>query len=175
MHFWMRPGAGGGDYDWKQTRVPEEQRAAAMMKNAMAYTKSCIAEIRSIMKNNNLDIPILIGEAGWKSKTHVPTGAKAEDERYEENYTEQYFASPVNQKIFYDNLINWVYGDGKDANSPKAAFYFEAFDEPWKDDDDNWGLFNVNRKAKYVIWSLFPELKDTAQKNYSEKDAVYFK
>ena len=37
-----------------------------------------------------------------------------------------------------------------------ALLYFEAFDEPWKQGDDKWGLFTVERKARYVVRSLYP-------------------
>jgi hypothetical protein len=76
--------------------------------------------------------------------------------------------------MFYDAFTKWVYGDAKDANSPRTAFYFEAFDEPWKNEDDNWGLFDVNRKAKYVLWSAFPDLKPADAPSYTEQDAVYY-
>ena len=38
--------------------------------------------------------------------------------------------------------------------------YFSAFDEPWKDpnrplaSENNFGLFTVEGKAKYALWSL---------------------
>jgi hypothetical protein len=38
-----------------------------------------------------------------------------------------------------------------------SCFYFEAFDEPWKDgnpngSENNFGLFTVDGKAKYALW-----------------------
>jgi len=39
-----------------------------------------------------------------------------------------------------------------------SCFYFEAFDEPWKDahnpggSENHFGLFTVDGKAKYVLW-----------------------
>jgi hypothetical protein len=30
-------------------------------------------------------------------------------------------------------------------------FYFAAFDEPWKEADDNWGLWDAERKRKPVL------------------------
>ena len=41
-----------------------------------------------------------------------------------------------------------------------SCFYFEAFDEPWKDaqntggSENYFGLFTVDGKAKYVLWDL---------------------
>jgi exo-beta-1,3-glucanase (GH17 family) len=39
-----------------------------------------------------------------------------------------------------------------------ACFYFEAFDEQWKDasntlgSENNFGLFTIDGKAKYALW-----------------------
>ena len=44
-----------------------------------------------------------------------------------------------------------------------SCFYFEAFDEPWKDSqntggsENHFGLFTVDGKAKYVLWDLVDE------------------
>ena len=41
-----------------------------------------------------------------------------------------------------------------------SCFYFEAFDEHWKDEknpagsENNFGLFTMNGEAKYALWSL---------------------
>ena len=41
-----------------------------------------------------------------------------------------------------------------------SCFYFEAFDEPWKDaanqqgSENHFGLFTVDGKAKYALWEL---------------------
>ncbi len=35
-------------------------------------------------------------------------------------------------------------------------FYFVAFDEPWKQGDDGWGLFNKDRQARYAIQAINP-------------------
>jgi hypothetical protein len=55
--------------------------------------------------------------------------------------------------------MDWAYGDARGPDSPDAAIYFEAFDEPWKDQtgDDGWGLFDVERRAKPVLGDRFPE------------------
>jgi exo-beta-1,3-glucanase (GH17 family) len=152
-------------WDWKQLAVPEgNARAAAMMSAAIAYTKAAIRNVETAIAAKHLVLPIVIGEAGWKSRN---TRASDPDANFR--------AHPVNQKIFYEALTSWVHGSDKDAASPKTAFYFEAFDEPWKSEDDGWGLFDVNRKAKYVLWSSFPNLKPADAADYSEADAVYFR
>ncbi len=151
-------------WDWKQLAVPEgHERAVAMMNAALTYTQACIHNVRAALLAKGLERTIVIGEAGWKTQN--------------QNYQDKdanYRAHPVNQKMFYDALTSWIYGDKKDANSPRTAFYFEAFDEPWKLTDDDWGLFDVNRKAKYVMWDKFPDLKPSDAQAYTESDAVYY-
>lgn len=83
---------------------------------------------------------IVYGELGWASYTvgekHVP---RAGDE--------------VKQKRYYQEVNAWARERGV------TAFYFEAFDEPWKGDgtEGHWGLFSVDRKAKLAMQGLFPE------------------
>jgi hypothetical protein len=129
----------------------------------MVYTKACVRNVRTALATHGLDRTIILGEAGWKS-----TNTKTADN--DANFR----AHPVNQKMLYDALTSWVYGADKDASSPRTAFYFEAFDEPWKTEDDGWGLFDVDRKAKYVLWSEFPDLKPADAPEYAENDAVYY-
>ena len=166
---------GWDDCDWKQESLPVKngQRARAMMAAAMETTKAYIRALRSALDKNKLDLPIVIGEAGWKSKTIVPTGAKPEGD-HEYNWTEQFFAHPVNQKMFYDALMGWSYGKDKAADAPSAVFYFEAFDEPWKGGDDGWGLFDVDRNPKWVVRDLFPGLVPAGAPRYSDNDAVSY-
>jgi exo-beta-1,3-glucanase (GH17 family) len=170
VHVYAFADAFYDSWDWKQMQVPAEQRAMAMMGAAIAYTKSSVSDLRATMDAQGLDVPIVVGEWGWKSKTRF--GASAEPEKA----IERFFAHPYNQKVFYDAIMDWVYGAAKDASSPVAAFYFEAFDEPWKDEwgDDNWGLFDVGRTPKFVVQGLYPDLTPAGAPSYSEKDAVYY-
>jgi hypothetical protein len=52
--------------------------------------------------------------------------------------------------MYFDRLQAWVQKAAPDVQGPKQVFYFEAFDEPWKQGDDKWGLFNT-RQARYAI------------------------
>jgi exo-beta-1,3-glucanase (GH17 family) len=169
LHVYAFADAFYESWPWQQLEVAEADRAMAMMDAAIAYSKEAVRGVRETMLAQNLDIPLVIGEWGWKSAT------SADANSLPERKIERWFAHPVNQKIFYDAIVDWVYGQAKDADSPAIAFYFEAFDEPWKDIDDNWGLFDVTRTPKYVVWEQFPELKPANAPAYSTKDAVYYK
>ena len=126
-------------WDWKQEAVPEANRAVAMMNASIASAKREFNYVRALLDSKNLpSMPIVIGETGWNA---VDVG------------TLKFRASPINQKMYYDLLTAWV-AEGRAGRGPKAIFYFEAFDEPWKKGDDKWGLFNVNRQARCVIQAL---------------------
>jgi hypothetical protein len=150
-------------WDWEQQAVPEAQRAVAMMDAAIERAKSNYAAVRKYLDGQgHVNMPIVIGETGWKA---VPTGDLT------------YLAHPVNQKMFYERLVAW--GDKRqNPGGPLAIFYFEAFDEPWKAtanpgfNDDHWGLFNVQRQARYVVQDLYPS-SQWAPGSYTPADAVY--
>ena len=80
-------------WDWEQQAVPVAGRAAAMMDAAVERVKVNYAAVRKYLDGQgHSDLPIVIGEAGWKA---VPTGDLG------------FLAHPVNQKMFYDRLIAW--------------------------------------------------------------------
>jgi exo-beta-1,3-glucanase (GH17 family) len=150
-------------WDWEQQAVPEAGRAAAMMDAAVERVKVNYAAVRKYLDSQgHRDLPIVIGEAGWKA---VPTGDLA------------FLAHPANQKMFYDRLLAWG-ESSKTSGGPLAIFYFEAFDEPWKAvanpafNDDGWGLFNVSRQARFVVQSLYAA-SQWAPGSFTLADAVY--
>jgi exo-beta-1,3-glucanase (GH17 family) len=166
LHVYAFVDAAYDSWDWEQLAVPSgPARATAMMGAAMDYTKSSLDSVRTALGVYGLSLPIVVGEAGWKS---VPGQGPDADP------TEVYRAHPVNQSIFYGALEDWVYGSQRDTSSPAAVFYFEAFDEPWKGSDDGWGLFDATREAKYVMWDAFPDLVPPGSPAYSLGDAVYY-
>jgi exo-beta-1,3-glucanase (GH17 family) len=144
-------------WNWQQTDKAANLRAEAMMDAAIAAAKSDFNAVRAYMDNLGLtNTPIVIGETGWKA---IASGG------------ENYRAHPVNQKMYFDRLTAWM--NSTAAAKPKSIFYFEAFDEPWKKADDKWGLFNVDRKARYVVQSLYPSsMWETG--TYTSADAVYY-
>src|SRR5262249_5756973 len=157
-------------WEGKQEWVPADHRAAAMMAAALAYSKDSVRQVKDAMAAHGIDRPIIVGEIGWKSATKY-TRADPPEQRIE-----GFLAHPVNQAMFYDPVAAWVYGDGRDARGPAAAFTFEAFDEPWKGEsgDDGWGLFDTDRHAKYVLRDRFPDLVPAGAPVYGPGDAVYY-
>ena len=130
-------------YDWRQKSVPEAQRARAMMDATVAEAKKQFEDARRGLVNLNLGtLPMVIGETGWAAVDTAGGPNLA------------FRAHPVNQKMYFDALQVWATEGRRDAQGPKAIFFFQAFDEPWKQGDDGWGLFNTNRQARYTVQSL---------------------
>jgi exo-beta-1,3-glucanase (GH17 family) len=136
-------------FDWKHEDTPADQRAAAMMDSMIAKAKADYTAVQTYFQSQGVTIPITIGETGWKA-----FGPETDRDH------------PANQKMYYDRLAAWTDG-------PKQIFYFEAFDEPWKGDDDGWGLFDVNRKARYVVQALYPADEQDGT-HYTDADALYY-
>lgn len=163
-------------WEWKFKDVPESQRAVAMMDAAIAETKRQYQEARDYLDRKGLSyLPIIIGETGWNA---VDVGRQ------------KFRAHPVNQAMYLQRLEAFA-AEGRAGNGPKNIFYFEAFDEPWKQGDDKWGLFNKDRQARYAVqainlpgsvfgsatWVYEPVIPaNDADDNgvYTEADATYF-
>jgi exo-beta-1,3-glucanase (GH17 family) len=155
-------------WDWKQAGASTAldannfpARATAMMNAAMAATKSDYTAVRAALDRKGLSgMPIVIGETGWNA---VDVGALS------------FRAHPVNQKMYFQALNDWT-AAARTGAGPANIFYFEAFDEPWKGNDDKWGLFNVNRQARYVIQNLNPPSAKWVYEPgaYTSANALYF-
>ena len=146
-------------YDWKQEGVAAgPARAVAMMNIAMAKTREVYQMVRDRLDRNGLTVvPVVITEVGWNA---VDKGKL------------RFRAHPVNQKLYYDRLTT-LRAEGRVGPGPANIFYFEAFDEPWKQGDDGWGLFNVNREARYVIQNLYsPAIWEAG--TFTDANAVFF-
>jgi exo-beta-1,3-glucanase (GH17 family) len=131
-------------WDWRQTSVAAgPRRAQAMMEQSLAFMKdihawagrSSFRSASGATAHLSASMPIVIGEAGWKTRQTNPA-----------NPIEAHAANPVNQKWHHDLLRQWE----ASANGPKI-FYFVAFDEAWKGTDDGWGLWNDMRQPQYSL------------------------
>lgn len=147
-------------WDWKQLGVQAgPARATAMMDASIAELKRQYQMSRDALDSMGLrSMPIVIGETGWKARITGDQWARAH---------------PVNQKMYFQRLEKWRQESRLSGVGPKNIFYFEAFDEPWKKGDDGWGLFNVNRQARYVVQNLYPQSKWEST-SLTDADAVYF-
>jgi exo-beta-1,3-glucanase (GH17 family) len=131
-------------------RVPEEEKqlteiekADAAMLRARDFAKAQYDAVANYMKSLGVSKPIHIGETGWATISdgfYGPEGSHATDE--------------YKQGRYYQLMREWTNTAGI------SCFYFEAFDEQWKDatnpngSENHFGLFDVSGKAKYAVWEL---------------------
>ncbi|MEY4377940.1 MAG: hypothetical protein RJB26_2490, partial [Pseudomonadota bacterium] len=140
------PMSSPGGWDWQQTAVAAgPARAQAMMLAsrdfaALSYDNVANYSYRAAdgaLTTIGASRPIVIGETGWKARQ--TNGASS---------IESYTARAVNAKWYMDLMRAW---ERSTATAPKAIFYFDAFDEAWKGNDDGWGLWDSARAARYGL------------------------
>lgn len=142
-------------WDWKQTSQDAPARASAMMDAALARLQFEYQAVRKHLNSSGYDnLPIIVGETGWKAE---PSGGETQR------------AHPVNQKMYFDRLETWK----ASGTGPLTVVHFAAFDEPWKQGDDKWGLFNVQRQARCVAQALNASLSKAAG-SCDASAALYF-
>jgi exo-beta-1,3-glucanase (GH17 family) len=145
-------------WDWRRSDASPLVRAQAMMDSALAKARKDHDAVRAYLRKiGHASLPVVIGETGWKA-------AIANNEVFR--------AHPVNQKLYLDRLLAWA-AEGA-PSAPDKIFWFQAFDEPWKQGDDKWGLFDVNRKARYALQNKFPQDEWTSDR-FADSDAVFHK
>lgn len=121
----------------------DAEKIESAMQRAMRFSQRQYDAVVSYMRRLGINKPVHIGETGWATRSsslYGKSGSRATDEYKSGRY--------------YKLLRDWT-------NSEEiSCFYFEAFDEPWKDANDkngsenHFGLFTVDGKAKYAIWDL---------------------
>jgi exo-beta-1,3-glucanase (GH17 family) len=114
----------------------------ASMQRAGEFAAGQYNDVKQYILSLGIDKPIHIGETGWATASNGFYGAEGSQA-----------ADEYKAKKYYDYLRKW-----SNENSI-SCFYFEAFDEPWKDaenpmgSENHFGLFTVDGKAKYALWS----------------------
>ena len=113
------------------------------MLRSKEYAISQYNSVYNYMKSLGVNKPIHIGETGWASISdghYGPKGSKAIDE--------------YKSAMYYKLMRDWTNSKGI------SCFYFEAFDEPWKDkhnkkgSENHFGLINLKGQAKYALWDM---------------------
>lgn len=133
--------------------VPEEEqhlsdmeKIHAAMQRSFAYAKKQYQSVVDYMHSIGETKPVHIGETGWatiSNEFYGDEGARAIDE---------YKAA-----LYYWKIRDWTQQNGI------SCFYFEAFDEQWKDaanplgSENHFGLINLQAQAKYALWDLVDE------------------
>lgn len=121
--------------------LTKEQQLEKAMLRSRDYAIDQYNRVAQYMKSINVDKPIHIGETGWATNCndlYGNAGSRATDEYKSGRY--------------YQLMREWT------GSKNIACFYFEAFDEQWKDasntmgSENNFGLFTIDGKAKYALW-----------------------
>jgi exo-beta-1,3-glucanase (GH17 family) len=124
-----------------ERELSDMEKIDAAMVRSLDYAKSQYKSVSDYMKSIGADKPIHIGETGWATvcnSFYGPSGSKSTDE--------------VKSAKYYELVRNWTNKNGI------SCFYFEGFDEPWKDaanpngSENHFGLFTVEGQAKYALW-----------------------
>jgi exo-beta-1,3-glucanase (GH17 family) len=142
VHTYAYWDSGFEKWDFRQ---PDD---AALIAAAFDYARENFREARKALDAADIQIPIVIGETGWQN---LPSAR--ENSALVPNFAEL-IAGPERQQIYYRAMQKWAYGDNWDTpgdgfSRPASMFYFAAFDEPWKGQDDNWGIWDALRKLKW--------------------------
>jgi exo-beta-1,3-glucanase (GH17 family) len=133
--FWAIPDA--------HRNIPNGTKIEMTMERSIKFSQKQYEAVRNYVKTLGVDKPIHIGEAGWAtiSNGHYgPNGSRATDE--------------YKQGLYYKLMRRWTNRAGI------SCFYFEAFNEQWKDaqnvngSENHFGLFTIDGQAKYPIWDL---------------------
>lgn len=132
---------------WKvpenEESLSDKEKIDAAMLRALNFAKTQYDSVSNYMKSIGVNKPIHIGETGWASISgghYGKNGSRATDE--------------YKQGLYYKHLREWTNKENI------SCFYFEAFDEQWKDganelgSENHFGLINLKSEAKYPLWSL---------------------
>lgn len=126
-----------------QANLSDVEITNAAMNRALLFAKNQFHAVKKYVYSISPNKPIHIGETGWASSSdgfYGNEGSNAADE--------------YKQAAYYNAMRNWTNTEGI------SCFYFEAFDEPWKDSgnpkgsENYFGLFTVDGKAKYATWNF---------------------
>ena len=113
------------------------------MIRARDFAKMQYDSVANYMKSIGVDKPIHIGETGWASISDGFYGSEGS------NAADEY-----KQGLYYKHMREWTDEAGI------SLFYFEAFNEQWKDaenpvgSENHFGLFEMNGGAKFALWEL---------------------
>ena len=133
--FWLVPD--------EHTEAPDLTKIEMAMERALKFAQRQYDSVHNYMTQLGVNKPIHIGESGWATVStgyYGTNGSRATDE--------------YKQGLYYKHMREWTNAQNI------SCFYFEAFNEKWKDahnpkgSENHFGLFTIDAKAKYPIWDL---------------------
>jgi len=134
-NFWLVP--------QQESSGTENEIIEKAMQRALHYAIQQYQSVKKYTTSIGIDKPIHIGETGWATTSwglYGPNGSNAADQ--------------YKQAMYYKLMRQWS------AKNNISCFFFEAFDEQWKDpnnengSENHFGLFTIDGQAKYALWPL---------------------
>lgn len=123
--------------------LSDTEKVDNSMLRALNFAKMHYNNVKKYVHSIDSTKTIHIGETGWatiSSGHYGVNGSRATDE--------------YKQGLYFKHLREWTNEAGI------SCFYFEAFDEQWKDagnplgSENHFGLITLKGEAKYPIWDL---------------------
>lgn len=133
--FWLVPE--------KEIHLSDSEKIETAMQRALEFATDHYKSVSNYVQSLGINKPIHIGETGWatiSNEHYGADGSKAADEYKSGRY--------------YQLIRDWS------QKQKVSCFYFEAFDEQWKDaanalgSENHFGLINLKGEAKYALWNL---------------------
>ncbi|MFD2201197.1 glycosyl hydrolase family 17 protein [Shivajiella indica] len=127
----------------EESKLTEIEKVDAAMMRSLEFAKSQYDSVTNYMKSLGVNKPVHIGETGWATISdglYGPDGSRATDE--------------YKQARYYQLMREWTNEAGI------SCFFFEGFNEPWKDarnpvgSENHFGLFTETGQAKYALWEM---------------------
>lgn len=124
-----------------ETDLTDAEKIEAAMQRSLQYAISQYESVVDYMQSLGVEKQVHIGETGWATVSngqYGDDGSRATDEFKSARY--------------HDLIREWSEQNGV------SVFYFEAFDEKWKDaenqlgSENHFGLINLQSQAKFVFW-----------------------
>ena len=124
-----------------EKQLTEKEKIDSAMIRAINYAMFQYNSVESYIQSIGFNKPVHIGETGWatlSNEQYGNEGSKATDEYKSAKY--------------YELMKEWSNKKGI------TCFYFEAFDENWKNSgnpkgsENHFGLIDRQSKAKYALW-----------------------
>ena len=105
------------------------------------YAISQYTSVKKYVASLGIDKPIHIGETGWATISNGLYGRNG-----------SHAADEYKQALYFKYMREWT------TKNNISCFFFEAFDEKWKDavnskgSENHFGLFTIDGKAKFALW-----------------------
>ena len=134
-HFWLVPES--------EATLSDRAKIEAAMLRAKQFVIDQYRSVQAYVNSISPGKPVHIGESGWASvcsDNYGADGSRAADE-YKEG-------------LYYQHIRQWT------NDNHISCFFFEAFDECWKDagnpegSENHFGLINLDGEAKYGLWDM---------------------